>query len=129
MLKMNLPSRFVKYTRHFLSGRKTRVEVNGVRSAPFRLNQGLPQGSSISPLLFLIFINDIDVDLDIDTIASVFADGTAFWMKEGKIRETNKRLMQGIIAWADRWKMKFNEGKTKAMVIAISRKDTAWDPE
>ena len=133
MLKMNLPSRFVKYTRHFLSGRKTRVEVNGVRSAPFRLDQGLPQGSSISPLLFLIFINDIDVDLDMDTIASLFADDTASWMKDGKIRGSNKTLMQEeidkILAWADRWKMKVNEGKTKAMVIASSRKDTTWDPE
>ena len=71
MIKMNLPS-FVKYTRHFLSGRETTVEVNETNFISFRLNQGLPQGSSISPSLFLIFINDIDVDLDIRAIASLF---------------------------------------------------------
>ena len=49
MLKMNLPDRFIKYTRHFLSGKKTTVEVNGTKSKSFLLNQGLPQGSSISP--------------------------------------------------------------------------------
>jgi retron-type reverse transcriptase len=50
--------------RHFLAGRKTRVEVNGTRSNQFLMKQGLPQGSSISPILFVVFINDIDVDLD-----------------------------------------------------------------
>ena len=133
MLKMNLPGRFVNYTRHFLSGRKTTVEVNGTKSKSFRLNQGLPQGSSISPILFLIFINDIDVDLDIETIASLFADDTAIWMKDGKIRGSNRILMQEeidkIMARAKRWKMKVNEDKTKGMVISSSTGDNAWDPQ
>ena len=133
MLKMNLPDRFIKYTRHFLSGRKTTVEVNGTKSKSFHLNQGLPQGSSISPILFLIFINDIDVDLDIETIASLFADDTAIWMKDGKIKGSNRILMQEeidkIMAWAKRWKMKVNEDKTKGMVISSSTNDTSWDPQ
>ena len=84
---MEIPSKFVRYVRHFLSGHNTKVEVNGVRSNTFRLNQGLPQGSSILSLLFLIFINDINVDLEADTIVSVFADDTATWMKDGKSEE------------------------------------------
>ena len=59
MIEMNIPYSFVKYTRLFLSARKTTVEVNGTRSNYFYLNEGLPQGSAISPLLFIIFINDI----------------------------------------------------------------------
>ena len=49
MLDMEIPHRFVSYVRHFLSGRKTTVEVNGARCPKFRLDEGLPQGSSISP--------------------------------------------------------------------------------
>ena len=45
MNQMEIPSKFVRYVRHFLSGRNTKVEVNGMRSNTFRLNQGLPQGS------------------------------------------------------------------------------------
>ena len=77
MQQLNIPDRYIRHVRHFLSGRKTCVEVNRVRSENFRLERGLPQGSSISPLLFLIFINDIDVDLNADTTASLFADDTA----------------------------------------------------
>ena len=133
MQEMNLPARYIKYVRHFLSGRKTRVEVNGRRSNTFRLDEGLPQGSSISPLLFLIFINDIDVELDMETTASLFADDTATWMKDGKIRGSNRELMQGevdkILAWAEKWKMKVNSGKTKVMVISSSIGDRTWNPE
>ena len=104
MVKMSLPGRFIKYTRHFLSERKTTVEVNETKSKFFRQTQGLPQGSAISPKLLLIFINDIDVDLDIDIIASLFADNTAIWMKDGKINGRNRILMQEeidkIMAWA-----------------------------
>ena len=84
MQNMNIPWRFIKYVRHFLSGRKTYVDVNGTRSTSIRLYEA--QGSSISPLLFLIFINDIDVELDADTCTSLFADYTATWVQGGKIK-------------------------------------------
>ena len=87
----------------------------------------------ISPLLFLIFINDIDVDLHPDTIASLFADDTATWMVDGKIKGSNRTLMQEeidkILAWASKWKMSVNKGKTKSMIISSSNKDTKWDPQ
>lgn len=133
MLDMDIPPLFIRYVRHFLSGRKTKVEVNGVRSAEFRLDEGLPQGSSISPLLFLIFINDIDVELDLATTASLFADDTAAWIKDGKIRGSNRQLMQDeidkILRWAETWKMRVNTDKTKVLVISSSNQDRKWDPE
>ena len=63
MQQLGIPKRFIRYTRNFLSCRKTNVEVNGTRSKQFILKEGLPQGSAISPLLFIIFINDIGEDL------------------------------------------------------------------
>ena len=133
MLDMEIPHRFVSYVRHFLSGRKTTVEVNGARCPKFRLDEGLPQGSSISPLLFLIFINDITVDLNPDTAASLFADDTSAWMEDGKIRGSNRELMQGevdkILRWAETWKMKVNTGKTKTLVMSTSPSDLKWDPQ
>ena len=54
-------------------------------------------------------------------------------MKDWKIRGSNRIFMQEeidkIMAWAERWKMKVNEDKTKGMVFASSRNDTSWDPQ
>ena len=133
MQELCIPNKFVRYVRHFLSGRKTRVAVNGVRSNEFTLKEGLPQGSCIAPLLFLVFINDIDIDLDMDTTASLFADDTATWRRDGKIQGSDRILMQGeidkITSWAEKWKMRVNGSKTKSMVISSSQKDQEWDPK
>ena len=133
MVQNNIPYRFVQYIRHFLSGRKTVVSINNTHSKEFVLKDGLPQGSSISPILFLIFINDIDVDLDVKTTASLFADDTATWWKDGKVRGSEKRLVQAeidkIMEWAEKWKMKVNASKTKSMVISSSKKEQSTDPK
>ena len=94
MEMLNITTRFIRYVRHFLSGCKTRVDINGTKSDIFRLDEGLPQGTSVSPLLFIIFINDIDVHLDADTTPSLFADNTATWMKDKRIQGSNRVLMQ-----------------------------------
>jgi len=132
MVEMGVPGRFLRYVRHFLSGRVTTAMVNGVKSKKFRLNEGLPQGSCISPLLFLIFINDIDAELHPDTLVSLFADDTAIWCQAGKNIEENIERMQEEIdkiwKWAKKWKMKINEGKTKALVISTKPADISCDP-
>ena len=133
MIKMNIPYRFIKYVRLFLSARRTMVEINGVRSKEFYLNEGLPQGSAISPLLLLLFINYITEYLPEDAAASLFADDTAASVQSGKDKEQAQRKMQrnisGIKRWADDWKMKLNAGKTQVMVISSNSKDIAWKPE
>ena len=133
MIKLGVPHRFVVYVRQFLATRSTRVEVNGRRSNSFFLKEGLPQGSSISPLLFLIYINDIDVDLHVDTVASLFADDTATWLKDGKVRGEHRDLAQQevnkIQDWATLWKMRINSSKTKCMITSTSKADRTWNPK
>ena len=132
MIRLEIPWRYIRYVRFFLSTRQTVVNINGVASKMFTLNEGLPQGSAISPLLFLIFINDIDVDLHPDTLVSLFADDTAVWTQRGVDQEHSQRIMQEeidkICEWARKWKMKLNEGKTKTVVISTKPSDTDWKP-
>ena len=58
----------------FLSNRKQRVVVNDQKSEWENVNAGVPQGSSLGPLLFLIYINDLSGDLS--SMAKLFADDT-----------------------------------------------------
>ena len=106
MMELEIPYRFIKFVRNFLSGRRTRVDIGGERSSSFRLDEGLPQGSSISPILFIIFINDIDVGLDPRTIASLFADDTSLLMIYGVKKGSNHAVMEQeidkILAWAEK---------------------------
>ena len=130
MIKKGIPYRFVSYVRHFLSSRQTTVDVNGVQSKSFFLNEGLPQGSAISPLLFLIFIDDIDDELSDHTSRSLYADDTAAWTSKGRSKEEAQKRMQEsinrIAAWSRRWKMTLNETKTEAMLISAGNQ--AWSP-
>ena len=132
MIVLKIPPRYIQYVRNFLSGRRTVVEVNNVKSKSFVLKEGLPQGSSISPLLFLIFINDIDVDLEFTTLASLFADDTAIWRGDGEKRGSDVKKMQQevdkIMDWAKKWKMSINTDKTRVMVISSAPQDQKWKP-
>ena len=85
MHSLGIPWKFLRYTRNFLSCRVTTVDVNNKKSRKFLLKEGLPQGSAISPLLFLVFINDIDEKLSNETLASLFADDTAVASSGGEL--------------------------------------------
>ena len=97
----------------------------------FNLNEGLPQISSISPLLYIIYINDIGHAIEAEF--SLFADDTAVWIGGERDRESTERRMKKVINGvrdsARKWKMKINEDKTKAMIITPSAKQSEWKPK
>ena len=76
-LKQNgISSEFLQILSDFLSNRKQRVVFNGQNSLWTNVHAGIPQGSILGPLLFLIYINDLSDNLK--SIAKLFADDTSF---------------------------------------------------
>ena len=61
----------------FLSNRKQRTVLNGTSSSWGNVSSGVPQGSILGPLIFLIYINDLTDDLN--CIVKVFADDTSLF--------------------------------------------------
>jgi hypothetical protein len=101
----------------WLRGRRQRVVLNGKFSSWEEVLSGVPQGSVLGPLLFVIFINDMDdMVSQIDTLKK-FADDTKLGktVRTEKDREELQEALDQLCAWADKWGMVFNVGKCKVM--------------
>ena len=91
--------------------------LNGVASCWLNVKSGVPQGSVLGPVLFLIYVNDIDDGLTCKI--SKFADDTKIASKVNTAldRETLQSDLDRLAAWANEWQMKFNVDKCKVLHI------------
>jgi len=82
-----------------------------------RVLSGVPQGSVLGALLFLVYINDLDTGLINELLK--FADDTKVFGKvtDGSARESIQEDINRLENWANRWKMEFNVKKCKLMHV------------
>ena len=107
----------------FLENRKQKVVIRGHESEELDVLSGVPQGSVLGPLLFLIFINDLPKCAACPVC--LFADDSKIYSKvprankvlpelEGS-QEILQKDLDELYKWADKWKMSFNVNKCKIM--------------
>ena len=113
----------------YLQNRRQRVVLNGQTSNWAPIFSGVPQGSVLGPLLFLIYINDLEEGI-ISKI-KFFADDTSIYSivynPDTSASELNSDLKK-INDWAFQWKMSFNPDPTKpANEILLSHKKSIFD--
>ena len=104
----------------WLSNRKQRVVINGEASDWLQVSSGVPQGSVLGPLLFLIYINDLD--RGITSNISKFADDTKLGGKaltNGDC-EVMQQDLDNLSSWSEKWLLKFNKDKCKVMHIGYN---------
>ena len=65
--------------KNYLSNRKIRVKINNTKSNEFPINYGIPQGSCLGPLIFLIFCDDLNIHLE-NMQCIQFADDTTLYL-------------------------------------------------
>ena len=107
---------------NYLQNRRQRVVVPGASSSLSEIKAGVPQGSILGPLLFLVYINDIVND--IDSQINLFADDTSLSIIVDSPERAARCLQNDvdkISNWASTWLVKFNPLKSESLVISRKR--------
>ena len=121
---MGISDALLEFIKSFLTNRFHRVVMNGQKSECLLVITGVPQGSILGPLFFLIYINDLLVG--ITSTVKLFADDTSlFSIVHDPNTSANelKKDLQKISECAYQWKMSFNPDKDKkTQEVIFSRK-------
>ena len=109
----------------YLSNRKQRVVLPAAASDWTQIYAGVPQGSVLGPLLFLIYINDIVEN--INACIRLFADDTSLYLIVENPIEAAEKLnsdLAKVHAWASKWLVTFNPSKTESLIFFSETKQT-----
>ena len=121
--QFNIDGLMLNFIKAYLKGREQKVVINGKFSNTLPIRFGVPQGSILGPLLFVLFINDIYKLVSCNTNIALYADDTKIWRK---ILSENDciQLNQDIAAlhkWSIENDMTFYPSKCKVLSVSLRR--------
>ena len=121
---LDLPTKMTRWLSDFLVGRVIQVNANGFLSDQISPIAGVPQGSVLSPLLFLIYVNDLPKPHHHrQNSKSQFADDTALWAASKNVQFAAKLLQKDrrkLAKWCAKWRIKLNPEKIKVIIFSRS---------
>jgi len=105
----------------FLTNRDQRVMVNGSKSSWLPVTSGVPQGTVLGPLLFLLYINDITNNIESEI--RLFADDCILYrtIQSSADHTILQHDIDTLHSWSSVWQMKFNSQKSHIMSITRQR--------
>ncbi|KAF2362744.1 Reverse transcriptase domain [Trinorchestia longiramus] len=107
---------YSRWIRNWLTGRTQRQLIHDETSDSTLVTSGVPQGSVLSPLLFIIYINDLDVGI-INKIDK-FADYIKLCHRPFSERDRVQSDLNRLLQWTETWQMSFNIDKCSVMHVS-----------
>ena len=121
-LKLNfkIDGTLLKFFVNYLKDRKQCVIIGGHKSELTNVISGVPQGSILGPLLFVIFINDMIDCVSKETNISLYADDTKIWRQIKSVgdQEMLQKDIDALHKWSIQNKMNFHTQKCKVVPIS-----------
>ena len=119
---MGITGTLLLWFEDYLSNRCQRVVLEGEKSSWSLIKAGVPQGSVLGPLLFLVYINDITNN--VDSNIRLFADDTTIFVDVDDpvvAADTLNNDLQKMSDWANQWLVTFSPPKTQSMIISYKK--------
>jgi hypothetical protein len=124
MTKLNIPAYLISWVENFLDDRKFFIQLACHVSMYATIKSGVPQGSTISPTLFGIYISDIDrLELSETVNIALYADDICIWYSSKHKKDITTALQKAIdyiVNYFKRWCLKINISKTAYTVFTTA---------
>lgn len=128
LAKLDVPRMLIFIVRQFLENRKLKIKINNSFSFTFTPNQGVPQGSPLSPLLYNIYCHDMPGQTSRNGYTLLYADDTALVTHGRTVERTTEELQRLSLLtenWFKKWRLKHNPNKSQFIIFYHTPKPTS----
>ena len=117
MKAYGIEGKLLTWIEAFLAGREQSVRVNGELSGPKPVISGIPQGSVLGPLLFVLYINDLPESVKSNIL--LFADDTKIFRHVSSKEDATllQKDIDELNRWSEKWLLKFNTDKCHVLTL------------
>ena len=131
LYEQGIPLQFIRWLSCFLSNRVARVRLGDATSSARIMRQGLPQGAVLSPLLFVLYINNLAKLLPEEATNALFADDVTTACTDRRKEEAERlaqRVVDIVVNWSEDWKLKLNSSKSEVGFFSTYSHDAKCEP-
>ena len=117
------------WIKDFLSSRSQEVILDGSSSETSTVLSGVPQGTVLGPLLFLIYINDLPQYVSPGTQVKLFADDSAVYRKITSPQDhvVLQKDLENLVKWEQAWSMEFHPDKCQLLRITLKKNTSNYN--